>query len=186
MLFFKYFIFFFILFIIFSLPNLNYTFAQNKFILSISKNSADNGKINLNQPNIDCDTGCASVTPPPYNHGASITLVATPVPGYTFKSWSGDCSGNNPTCVLTMNANKNVVANFSPKTDNQTVTSTTTSPLSPPQIINTTRQDRATTADQPPQSQKTNLFVIIIIVGIPLFFVLFALFWFWQSRRYRD
>ena len=51
---------------------------------------------------------------PSYNSGAVVQLTATPAVGYTFSSWSGDATGIiNPTNI-TMNANKNVTANFIP------------------------------------------------------------------------
>jgi len=46
--------------------------------------------------------------------GTIVTLTATGYPGYSFTSWSGDCAsaGTNPVCVITMSANKSVVASF--------------------------------------------------------------------------
>ena len=47
-----------------------------------------------------------------YNSGSLLQLTATPATGYHFTSWSGDASGSvNPT-TITLNANKNVTANF--------------------------------------------------------------------------
>jgi uncharacterized repeat protein (TIGR02543 family) len=42
--------------------------------------------------------------------GTSVTLVATPVAGYTFTGWFGDCTGM--TCAITMDAAKTVTAQF--------------------------------------------------------------------------
>ena len=47
-----------------------------------------------------------------YINGTSATISATPKPGYTFSGWSGACSGTGR-CVVTMNGNKTVTANFS-------------------------------------------------------------------------
>jgi len=47
-----------------------------------------------------------------YDSGTVIKLVARPDYGYTFNSWSGDCSGGDSTCSLTMNAAHSVAANF--------------------------------------------------------------------------
>jgi uncharacterized repeat protein (TIGR02543 family) len=50
-----------------------------------------------------------------YASGTVVTLTATPNAGYIFTGWSGDASGSaNPTTV-TMNGNKSVTANFTPK-----------------------------------------------------------------------
>ena len=46
-----------------------------------------------------------------YALGSVVTITATPSAGYSFSSWSGDCSGSG-SCSVTMNANKSVSANF--------------------------------------------------------------------------
>ena len=58
--------------------------------------------------------GSVSTNPlaPNYPAGATVTLTATPPPGSTFVSWTGDTSGTQNPLTLTMNANKNVIANF--------------------------------------------------------------------------
>jgi uncharacterized repeat protein (TIGR02543 family) len=43
--------------------------------------------------------------------GGTYTLTATPLTGYTFSGWSGDCSGTG-TCTVSMNSNHTVAANF--------------------------------------------------------------------------
>ncbi|MBI3761302.1 MAG: pilus assembly protein, partial [Chloroflexi bacterium] len=65
--------------------------------------------------------GAGSLVPSPlpncvndYNDGTTVTLTATANTGYTFSNWSGGASGStNPTSV-TITANTNVVANFTP------------------------------------------------------------------------
>ncbi len=47
-----------------------------------------------------------------YTSGQVVTVTASPATGYTFSSWSGDCTGTSTTCTLTMNANKTATANF--------------------------------------------------------------------------
>jgi len=76
----------------------NFTLIPATFTLNVT---AVNGSVvkNPNQPT--------------YNNGDVVQLTATPAIGYQFDSWSGDATGIvNPTSV-TMNANKNVTANFS-------------------------------------------------------------------------
>ena len=46
-----------------------------------------------------------------YLSSAHVTVLAHSSLGYQFSSWSGDCSGSSP-CVVTMDANKSVTANF--------------------------------------------------------------------------
>jgi len=48
----------------------------------------------------------------PYNYGTTVTLTPTPETGYTFTSWSGDATGSTNPLPVTMNANKNITANF--------------------------------------------------------------------------
>ncbi len=47
-----------------------------------------------------------------YTSGATVQLTATPNTGYTFTSWSGDATGSVSPLTVTMNANKNITANF--------------------------------------------------------------------------
>ena len=42
-----------------------------------------------------------------------VSLTARPNPGYEFSNWSGDAAGNSPTITLTMDGDKNVIAEFS-------------------------------------------------------------------------
>jgi hypothetical protein len=51
----------------------------------------------------------------PYDYGTVVALTATPSPGWTFTSWSGDVPAGHETdnpLSLTMDANKVVTANF--------------------------------------------------------------------------
>lgn len=51
---------------------------------------------------------------PTYTNGSIVVLTATPAAGYTFSSWSGDATGSVNPLSVTMNANKNITANFTP------------------------------------------------------------------------
>jgi uncharacterized repeat protein (TIGR02543 family) len=60
--------------------------------------------------------GTVSLDPPPtngtYTEGTGVCLTAAPDSGYEFTGWSGDASGtSNPLCI-TMDADKNITANF--------------------------------------------------------------------------
>jgi hypothetical protein len=80
---------------------------QQFYTLNVYK--ASNGSGTVTGPGIDCGTDCSES----YNQGTQVTLTATPASGSTFTGWSGDCSGTQLTCTLTMNSNKSVTANFS-------------------------------------------------------------------------
>ena len=47
-----------------------------------------------------------------YTSGATVVLTATANSGYKFTSWSGDATGSVSPLTVTMNANKNITANF--------------------------------------------------------------------------
>ena len=51
-----------------------------------------------------------------YTAGSQVTVIANPTDGYQFSEWGGDCSGRGA-CVVTMDANQSVTANFSPVFD---------------------------------------------------------------------
>jgi hypothetical protein len=60
-------------------------------------------------PAIDCPPTCTAT----YEAGQMVTLTAQPDgPPIFFLAWDGDCSGEQPTCTLTMNGDKTVSATF--------------------------------------------------------------------------
>ena len=56
-----------------------------------------------------------------YSVGASVTVVPEPPPGESLTGWSGDCTGTGA-CVLDMNADHSVTANFATNTTTYTLT----------------------------------------------------------------
>ena len=56
---------------------------------------------------INCFDGAGKDCTESYTYGTVLKLTATADPGYTFGSWSGDCSG--ATCSLNVKAAKTVV-----------------------------------------------------------------------------
>lgn len=57
---------------------------------------------------IDCGFFCSASFAP----GAVVTLTAVAQPGSAFVRWSGACSGTSETCVVTMDADQTVAAQF--------------------------------------------------------------------------
>ncbi len=60
-------------------------------------------------------SGSSSITPSSgrYDCGESATLTASPASSrYVFDHWSGDVSGTSSMVTVTMNSNKNIIANF--------------------------------------------------------------------------
>jgi len=66
------------------------------------------GTVSSNPAGINCGTDCSE----DYTTGTSVILTSTPATGYTFASWSGDCTGTNPTCNVSMTAAKSATATF--------------------------------------------------------------------------
>jgi len=60
--------------------------------------------------------GSLTLSPPgeanQYESGASVKLTATPAAGYIFDTWSGDLNGGSNPASVTMDSDKEVIANF--------------------------------------------------------------------------
>ena len=57
---------------------------------------------------------CADTCTAKYPAGKTVTLTATPCPGYRFVKWEGGCTGTFPICTVKMDASKTVKADFEP------------------------------------------------------------------------
>ena len=86
------------------------TIAQdaNLFGLSLTKGGTGNGKVKVNSVlhNLPYSEQFTS--------GASVNLEAVPDADNTFTGWSGSITSNTNPISVTMNANKNITANFAP------------------------------------------------------------------------
>ena len=87
----------------------SYTFALNA-----NRTLVANFGVNTYTLNVTATNGTVVKTPNQvtYNHGTTVLLTATPNAGYVFSSWSGDATGSTNPLTVTMNANKNITANF--------------------------------------------------------------------------
>ena len=65
------------------------------------------GKVATPNGEISCTATCSARFP----DGTTITLTATPTQGL-FAGWGADCTGANPTCVVTLNQDTRVIAYF--------------------------------------------------------------------------
>jgi hypothetical protein len=77
-------------------------------VYTLTVNKAGSGSGTVTATGIDCGSDCSQE----YRSGSSVTLSATPLPGYTLTSWSGCDSISGNTCTVTMNQNKAVTATF--------------------------------------------------------------------------
>jgi uncharacterized repeat protein (TIGR02543 family) len=91
------------------------TSAAYTFTLNANKTLVANFAINTYALNLTAVNGTVVKNPNQltYNHGTTVELTATPDAGYTFTSWSGDAVGSTNPLTVTMDAVKNITANFS-------------------------------------------------------------------------
>ena len=78
---------------------------QQNYRLDVS--ISGQGSVMSTPGGIDCGADCNQT----YTEGATIMLVATPVAGFNFDRWSGDCSGSG-SCSVTMDQDRTVSAIF--------------------------------------------------------------------------
>ena len=79
--------------------------------VALNKSSGANGSVTSSPAGIDTDV---SIYENKFTENDDVTLTATPTAGSRFLNWTGDISTSSNPLVITMNASKNVVANFSP------------------------------------------------------------------------
>lgn len=90
------------------------TSANYTFVLNANRTLVANFAVNTYTLNVTAVGGTVTKSPllSNYSYGTTVTLIATPSPGFVFASWSGDAIGTNNTIDVSMTANKNVTANF--------------------------------------------------------------------------
>lgn len=76
--------------------------------------NAGSGTVTSAPAGIACSTGSAAGCSSSYSLGTSVALTATSTAGSVFDGWSGACTGTG-SCVVSINAAKNVTATFSLK-----------------------------------------------------------------------
>ena len=84
--------------------------AAPQLQLSVLKSGAGGGTVTSSPGGINCGATCAA------NFGAAqvVTLTATPTAGSTFSGWSGGGCGGTGQCAVTLNADTQVTATFTP------------------------------------------------------------------------
>jgi hypothetical protein len=81
--------------------------------LSVNLQGEGMGTVLSNPAGIDCGTDCTN----DYSAGSMVTLSATAQTGNVFMGWSGDCFDIQPTCSVTLDSSKSVIAQFEPIDD---------------------------------------------------------------------
>jgi len=90
------------------------TSASYTFALTANRSFVANFVLNTYTLNVTAINGSVVKNPnqTTYNHGSQVVLTATPAAGFVFTSWTGDATGTTNPLTITMNANKNITANF--------------------------------------------------------------------------
>ncbi len=84
------------------------TFRANGYLLRIRKRGQGGGRVTSAPAGIDCGATCQAG----YPEATEVTLTAAPDGRSVFSSWGGACSGSQPTCVVRMDQQREVDANF--------------------------------------------------------------------------
>lgn len=118
-----------------------------KYTLTISPRPSG-GSVTSNPTGISCGYTCSKG----FAEGTIVTLTATPSSGKVLTAWGGACSGNQPTCAVTMSAAKTVSATFGarptttvPTTTVPTTTVLTTTTTVPPTTTTSVQTTTTTT-----------------------------------------
>ncbi len=91
------------------------TFTQLSYVLTVS--ATGSGTVTSTDHFINCPGTCTHT----YLSNTAVTLNANPAQGWSLNAWGGACSGNNPTCIVTMAGDESVSATFTQNTYTLTV-----------------------------------------------------------------
>jgi uncharacterized repeat protein (TIGR02543 family) len=93
----------------------NVTMTQNQTVTAsftplytLTVTTTGNGSVESTDGFINCPGLCSHT----YLANTPVTLNTVPGQGWSFNSWSGACSGNSPTCTVTMSGNTSAGATF--------------------------------------------------------------------------
>lgn len=84
------------------------TFELQQFAVTVQTAGAGEGTIRSNPVGIECGTDCTEM----FDFATVVTLTADPDPGSVFLGWTGDCTGADLTCQVTVEAARSVTGTF--------------------------------------------------------------------------
>jgi hypothetical protein len=82
--------------------------AANVEIPSVTITKIGSGTVSSASPRINCGANCTGNVAA----GTQVTLTAQPPSSGIFSGWTGDCTGIDPTCTVTVNKPLNMTATF--------------------------------------------------------------------------
>ena len=82
--------------------------GPSEFTLTVDNQPNGDGSVTSSPPGIDCPLDCTQT----FAAGTPVTLQEQPTPFFFFDHWSGDCTGSDTSCTVTMDADRSVVANY--------------------------------------------------------------------------
>ena len=77
-------------------------------LFTLTVDTTGPGTVTSDTGGIACPTDCTAS----YIQGTMVTLTSQAASGNIFDGWSGDCTGSDATCVVTMDTARSVAANF--------------------------------------------------------------------------
>lgn len=80
------------------------------YTLAVGVGGAGHGKITSSPAGLSCPTDCSLE----FQSGTSVMLTATPDRGWRLAAWTGVCTGNASTCMVTLGADETATAVFAP------------------------------------------------------------------------
>jgi DNA-binding beta-propeller fold protein YncE len=100
--------------------------ARSDLTVSVA-GGIDRGTVVSDLPGIACVSDCEQH----YGTGRTVTLTARPRAGSVISGWTGVCSGSGPTCVVTMDADRQAGVTFAPAPPAPVVTTPAPRPAAP-------------------------------------------------------
>lgn len=138
------------------------TFAKEVVSMTVTRSGVGTGTVTGSpKPFIACGSTCEAS----YSSGSTITLDAVPDAGAAFQTWTGACSGQGPTCTLTIVTSTSTNAVFELATST-TTTSETTSQTTPTTSTTVSTPTAPTPAPAPtPTSAPLNVQLLGVLSG---------------------
>ena len=84
------------------------TYTLNQYPLTITKTGAGAGRVTSTPVGLNCGATCTAL----FDFGLEVALYPTAEAGFAFRGWGGACSGLAVPCMVTIEANNAVTAQF--------------------------------------------------------------------------